>query len=267
MIYKRYNPSKENSHIIECYWTIQSSDAAEKIEKIIPDGFTEIIFHYGDPYCIKFKDTWQLQQKQLLAGQIKKYFFLKNTGTSGILGIKFKPAALTELFSLQMSDYTDDVADLHHVFEHELTEVEKVTYSNCPDEIKIAQIDSLFKSMPVQRNPQIEDCIQMIFDCNGLVAINKLASQLFITERQLERLFKKYIGLSPKFFTRIVRFNYIFSLMQSKATNWTDIALESGYYDSSHFIKNFKAFSGVDPSGYFFEEKTMANFFLQKSQQ
>jgi YesN/AraC family two-component response regulator len=53
--------------------------------------------------------------------------------------------------------------------------------------------------------------------------------------------------------------------MQKEKISWTQVGLESGYYDQAHFIKNFKAFTGEDPSRYFFEEPNLANFFLKKS--
>ena len=84
-------------------------------------------------------------------------------------------------------------------------------------------------------------------------------------ERQIERLFSKYIGLSPKFYSRIIRFSHIFELMRSKDNSWGDLVYKSGFYDQSHFIKNFKEFTGEDPSSYGFEEKNMANFHLKKT--
>jgi AraC-like DNA-binding protein len=52
--------------------------------------------------------------------------------------------------------------------------------------------------------------------------------------------------------------------MQQANVSWLDITHRSGYFDQSHFIKDFKAFSGEDPSKYFFDTPNMANFFLKK---
>jgi transcriptional regulator GlxA family with amidase domain len=91
-----------------------------------------------------------------------------------------------------------------------------------------------------------------------------MQKDFFITERQLERLFKKYIGLSPKFYSRIIRFNHIFQLVKEKRISWLEITHLSGYFDQSHFIRDFKAFTGEEPSQYFFDAPDMANFFLKK---
>ena len=97
-----------------------------------------------------------------------------------------------------------------------------------------------------------------------MVTVAVMATAAGVSERQLERLFKKYIGLSPKYYARIIRFNYIFKLIHLKNTSWAEVVYQSGFYDQSHFIRNFKAFTGEDPSSYYFEEKNMANFFLNK---
>jgi len=265
MAFSKYAPGKITSAFIENYWIVENEDSTPRVEKIIPDGFTEIIFHYGDPYRIELNGPWQLQPRQLLAGQLRKYFFLQNTGISGILGIKFKPAALTALFGLSMSDYTDKVVHLPAALGHRLQEVETIACAPLPAGIKVAQIDEwLAKHTAADPNDEIEKAVALIADKNGGVTVAEIGRQLFITERRLERLFKKYIGLPPKFYARVIRFNYIFSLIQQQQLTWTDLAFESGYYDSAHFVKNFKAFTGEDPSSYVFEDENLANFFLLK---
>jgi transcriptional regulator GlxA family with amidase domain len=95
--------------------------------------------------------------------------------------------------------------------------------------------------------------------------IEELAKQVHISKRQIQRDFKNYVGLSPKKYARILRFNYIFKLMQEKDMKWVDIAIQSGYFDQAHFIKNFKEFTGEEPSNYGFDDKNMSNFFLNKT--
>src|SRR5687767_2447083 len=109
MQFNRIDPPDELKSFVECYWTAESSNTIPSIQKIIPDGFPEIIFHFGDPYRIKLSDTWEVQADNLLAGQITKFFFLENSGTSSILGIKLKAAAVAQLFGMDMFRLRDQV--------------------------------------------------------------------------------------------------------------------------------------------------------------
>ncbi len=111
----------------------------------------------------------------------------------------------------------------------------------------------------------IDKAIDIIFKYNGSIEINQPCKDLFTTERQLQRVFKKYIGVPPKIYARIIRFNYLFQLMKNPKPLLTQMAFDAGYYDQSHLVRNFKNFTGEEPSGYFFDEKNLANFFLKKT--
>jgi AraC-like DNA-binding protein len=110
----------------------------------------------------------------------------------------------------------------------------------------------------------IDKALNEILTSGGRTTISTLRDITGVSDRHLERLFKKSVGLSPKFFARVVRFNTIFKLAREDKPNVLDLGLESGFYDQSHFIRNFKAFTGEEPSRYFFFEPTLANFFLNR---
>lgn len=266
MSFDRIIPDKSLSSYIECYWIIENDDTKSYKQKIIPDGYPEIITHYGDPYRINIKGKWEGQSKNLVAGQVKRYFYLENTGVSGVFGIKLKPAALTHLFNIRMDDLVDKVISIDGLREQKLEALfagltsrdnpARIVFCNQYLQEMIALIDD--------KNDIIDDAINMIFESKGTIEMSNICKRLFITERHLQRLFKKYIGIPPKTYSRIVRFNYIFQLIKNN-TPFTQIAFDAGYYDLSHFSRNFKNFTGEEPSGYFFEEKNLANFFLKKA--
>jgi len=266
MQFTRISPREELNNLIECYWTVESDDPAPLLQKIIPDGFPEMIFHFGDAYTIKLRQQWELQPKNLLAGQITSHFHLQNTGRSSILGIKFKPAALTHLFDISMHELTNRVVELNSTLPGKLDALEntlRLAVSHL-HRIEIIQ-EYLTKIYPkgLTETP-IEKAIATIFSTKGMISVGEICDSAMTSERQLERLFKKYIGLSPKFYARIIRFSHIFQVVQEKEMSGSALGLESGFYDQSHFIKNFKAFTGEDPSRYFFDQPNLANFFLKK---
>ncbi len=265
MIYEQFKPHETLSNLISCYWVVEDENTNVNTQKIIPDGFTEIIFHYRPPYEININGQWELQSENLLAGQLSNHFYLRNTGKSGMVGIKFLPDALTQLFQINMVKILNEVVPLNHIGRVLDPLIE---FSNLPisHDQKIAKIDHWFQSFVSEKQitfHPIHKVIQYILQRNGMLKVSELSQQLKVGERQLERLFKHYVGLSPKLFCRIVRFSYIFKLIDSGDQQWTDLSYSAGFFDQSHFIKNFKEFTGEDPSSYGFDEKNMANFFLQ----
>lgn len=266
MNFTRFDPDEQLRNLVECYWIAEDDDRTPVLQKIIPDGFPEIIFHYGDAYKIKLGNQWELQSQSLFAGQITKFFYLENTGKSGMVGIKFKPSALTQLFGLKMDGFTDKVFSLKDVVGEKLSSLEnKLRVGDRTKMISVIE-NELKKIVPSRSKENIIDhAIRLTFLTHGMISVADICDQVNANERKLQRLFNNWIGLTPKFYARVIRFSYIFQLAQEKQLSWSEVGLESGFYDQSHFIRNFKAFTGEDPTKYFFDEPNMANFFLNKS--
>lgn len=93
---------------------------------------------------------------------------------------------------------------------------------------------------------------------NGLTNLSKLSSEYFYSEKQIRRLFQQYVGVNPKSFARLTRLNYALSLIKKKKFDLTHIAVMSGFFDQSHFNKEFKLYCGVTPNEYI---KNMSVFY------
>lgn len=268
MIYDRAIPSDPLRDIIDCYWVIENEDTKIDPQKIIPDGYPEIIFHYGDAYRINITGSWETQSKKLLAGQISNHFMLENTGVSGMFGIKFKPHALCRLFGIDMSQFTDRVVDLNTILAEEFSTVDSFILGNNSFTDKTTYMNRFFEELvsePDEQDQAVQKIVERIIGENGLISVTELSNSHDIHERKLSRIFNRYIGLSPKFYSRIIRFSYIFSVVREKKMSWGEIAQMTGFFDQSHFIKNFREFTGEEPSKYIFEDKNMANFFMDRS--
>lgn len=268
MFFKREQPSQELKPYIREYWVVEDESTVPLRQKIIPDGYCEIIFHYGDPYRIKLHDKWEIQSRMLFAGQISNHFYLENSGASGIIGIKLQPAAFYSLSGNDMTTFTDRVVDIRSIMSEKFINPAFDLINgklDLAERIRLAEIwlTELFRQ-PLHNVVKVQEALNIIFEQNGIVDIEEIAGQLKQSRRHLEREFKKIVGLTPKFFSRIIRFNYIFQLMKERDSSWIGIALDSGHFDQSHFIKNFKEFTGEEPSKYGFNKSNLANFFLNK---
>ncbi len=266
--YFQQDPIPKLSGLIKSYWQIDSKEDKSIVrEKIIPDGYPELIFHYGDYYKININGVWQRQGPNLIAGQIRQHFFLENTGESKMFGIKFQPWGLNELFGIEMSELTDKVIEVPKDVLETLATVKKIAVGPLPFAEKVAKIESWFVEFLSElglEHTKGQKAVELIIKNNGRKELKTIQNEVGISERTLERYFKSRIGLSPKYYSRIIRFSHIFGLISSDGVDWSDVVFLSGFYDQSHFIKNFKEFTGEDPSKYGFFEKNLANFFLRR---
>lgn len=268
MLYFQKEPCPDLASIIKSYWTIDGQeDISINREKIIPDGYPEMIFHYKDPYRSNIKGESEQQEKYIIAGQVRNHFYLENTGAYGMFAIKFQPWALKALFDIDMNQLTDKVIPIESDMLELINPVKQNAIGSDSFDAKVKAIEDWFleylTTKPISLNNGIK-ATQLIIDKNGSIDIDAVLDSTGISERTLERIFRSHIGLSPKFYSRIIRFAHIFNLVKESEVNWSKITYQAGYYDQSHFIKNFKEFTGEDPSSYGFSAKTMANFFLNK---
>jgi AraC-like DNA-binding protein len=266
MNFRRVEPQGPAQRAIECYWIVEDDDTTPVRQKIIPDGFTEIIFHFGDHYRINLGGKWQRQSTSLFAGQIKGHFYLENTGATNIIGIKLKPAAVAHLFGVSMKPYTDRVVDLKQVVGRKMKSLDASLRKSTADNERLRLVEDFFSEQceTYPKDHPVDRALEMIFARKGMIPVSDICSELSVGDRYIQQLFSKYVGLSPKFLARIVRFSYIFQVIKEKNPDWAGVVYQAGYYDQSHFIRNFKAFTGEDPTEYIFAEKSLANFFMKK---
>lgn len=266
MNYQRIQPSPQLSRFIAWYWCAESIEAAPNKARIIPDGYPEFVFHYGQQFRICLHGQWHIQGTALLGGQMQQYFFLENTGPAGIFGITFHPPALTHLFALNMASYTDRVVDISEVFGPAFSLPEKILAAHSTA-ARIAASEEYLRHLiceDTSRHP-VDHALKILRDRHGLISMEELSREIGLGSRQLQRLFQRYVGVTPKFYARIIRFNTVFAMMRKGGVSWADVVHASGYYDQSHFIRNFKGFTGEDPATYEFIKPTLTNFFAQKS--
>ena len=183
-----------------------------------------------------------------------------------MFAIKFQPWAIKSLFQWDMSPLTDLVIPIQGSLLEQVYPIKLIAIGESPFEEKIAEIRAYLLSFLNHsiNVPSGKKAVQLILNSKGEISLSSIRKKVGMSERSLERYFKAYIGLSPKFYSRVIRFAHIFSLAQEQQLNWTDITYLKGYYDQSHFIKNFKEFTGEEPSIYGFDKKNLANFFLSK---
>lgn len=271
LFYKTIEPCAELEPFVECFWVLTAphNDQEEsKKEIVLPDGKTELIVHFGDDFCKLEKcnegNAFKRQARILMSGQLTEYIVLQPTGKVGVLAARFKPAGAARFFALPFDEIVDQVVDL--------ASYEKPIKSLHDDVAKLASNDDrlnfiqIFLKNRLQRESQediyVREACRFITQSDGEYSVAELVKRIGFSERQLERKFKKQVGLSPKMLSRIIRFQKILQLAQtSKSMSLVQASASCGYYDQSHFIRDFIKFSGESPLKYLNSEHSMSDHF------
>jgi AraC-like DNA-binding protein len=229
------------------------NDTTAKSFRTIADGCPGLIFQHSS------KGVFYQNKKQLpagfLYGQATKHNTLELSGQFSTVGIFFYPNALKTIFGLDASELTDSCIDLDFLSSSPGFQLSE-SLLNCSSTDEQIEIVSSFLFSQMQKNKQqvnvkMEYALSNMLLSKGNIFLKELTKSLNLSERSFERKFKEYIGLSPKLFSRICRFQA--SLKQLKHNNYnklSDIAFENDYADQSHFIRTFKEFSGFSPNQY-----------------
>jgi len=172
----------------------------------------------------------------------------------GIFGIYLYPHSIPLLFGISASEVTNQMVELETLTSNFGADLEYEIMTSPTDKQRIAVIESfiekrLSKTQTVQL--PVFEALKHIMKAQSAPKVKQLSSDYFVSERQLERQFLRFTGFNPKQFIRIARFHRAMQFYGGQEIRLTDIALDCGYYDQSHFINDFKQFSGVGPREFF----------------
>lgn len=268
MEYKTYLPHKSLSKQVKLYWSIESleNDMPHTRERIFPDGCIELIFNYSDRWRKYDTDTeFHIQEPSFIHGQLKTYFELEATGNIGVFSARMHPAGLQPFINFDVDTFTGNTLTMPQVWgkDGEILEKNMLDCSCNEERVEVLEKFLLAKRQEFKiDNEPVEYCVDAIIKSIGSINIHDLAENLDIGRRQLERRFTAAVGISPKLFGRITRFQNILQLIENKEfKSFTTIAYEGGFYDQAHFIKDFKDFTGLNPKQYFSENLEMVKYF------
>ena len=211
-------------------------------------------FYFRDSMTVKDNGQQLLRTspKTVLVGlQTYRRIEMHLTGHLQSFYIMFRPEGFHRLFSPPMDRMTDEDYDARSVLGPFISHVEdRLSECNSFSE-RVCLVEHALVNRVLQA-PALDGvyfAANRILETGGQASIPALAHQSGLSLRQFERRFRKQIGMRPKLFTRIARFE---SALERKArlptASWTDIALDFGYYDQMHMVHDFAEFTGKAPS-------------------
>jgi AraC-like DNA-binding protein len=268
MQYEEFQPAEPLAQHIKCFWILENAFThSSSQERILPDGCTEFVFHQGDAFDQYNQDgTTERQPMAMLVGQMRRPLVIQPTGRVRVLGVRFWPGGAYPFLQIPQNEIAGRLIALDAVLGGTARELHsRIADAPTPAE-SVRQVEAILLARLNQfrrRDEAALKAIALILRAGGCLSIDRLARETGINSRKLDRTFNTRVGLPPKTLCRIVRFQKVFKMIerQKSSPDWVQIALDCGYYDQSHFIKEFKAFAGKEPTSYLAEQNAMSDHF------
>ncbi|AGA79886.1 AraC family transcriptional regulator [Echinicola vietnamensis] len=261
MDYQTYEPHIDLKSLVSCYWTLEVPMQNEpQKQRIVPDGCIEMAFILGDDIKrYTSENKFILQPRAMVLGQTVEPFFIEPTGFVKTFAIRFYPYGFANFVYKPIPNLVNKETPLNQLFEVEtVTDLEQkiIKAKNTEERINIIEkflLDKLNDEKTI--NAIVKNTVDSLLSTNGKASITSIFKDEPSKRRQLERNFKKQIGLSPKKLGKLIRLQTALKmLLNQQSENLTDIAHNSEYFDQAHFIKDFREFTGINPKEFIAHE-------------
>jgi AraC-like DNA-binding protein len=251
------SPAPGLEQYVRFYTQRRASLSGTTVVHPVPARASPILeFIFGDRYEVRdVRDgpgTRTTPRTVLVGLQTHRRLELMIQGRVEAFVIFFQPTALHRLFSLPMNELTDHDYDARTVFGSWIAEVEQ-RLGDCKSFDERARIIDDFllrRSLTAARADGVSAAASRTLLSSRQVRISGLARSAGLSIRQFERSFVRQVGLPPKLYARVARFETALeSKAKSSARSWTAVAHDLGYHDQMHMIHDFAEFSGKTPTG------------------
>ncbi|WP_431216398.1 helix-turn-helix domain-containing protein [Puia sp. P3] len=250
---KVFYPSGVLSRYVKYYWTCAHDGDSQEL--MYPTGCLELciditggdtVRHRGDRSMVvprvEVLGHWNIPTR----ATIKKGNICLIT--------RFRPHAGALFFPNSVAEFTNASVDLFDVLSMETVEFYQRLMDQplLEDKVKVLE-DFLFGRLVKARRDQdkirlVEGLCGAIGRGSGSFDLGRLSEEFGFSERYIQKLFLNYVGISPKSYFSVQRFNRSLELVRSAEMSLTHIAYECGYHDQAHFIKEFRSYTGITPS-------------------
>jgi AraC-like DNA-binding protein len=267
--YREYAPWPRLASTVHCVWTLEGhARELADVQPILPDGRPEIILHLGDPFDrIEADGSHPRQPATLFAGQLLNPVTLRPTGVVAVVGVRLQPHGAAALLDRPQDDLvgaTIGVDALSMALARDLEDV-RTRGTSVGTAARAVQQCLLTRIDQSRVDPRVGMAVDHIRDARGMVTVDDLARRVELTGRQLERVFKRTVGVSPKRLARVTRFQRALRILEhlDSPQRGTQTAAMCGYADQAHFIRDFRELAGCPPGAHLMRHAELNGFFAR----
>lgn len=256
MLYLQQVPAAPLNRSISALWYCRAPVPAFQRERILPSGNIQVIVNLARDFiwdCPEDAEARPLAPS-LVVGARTAYEIVDCSDMADLFGIVFRPGAFAAFAREKADRFSNLNVGLDDVWGGFARDLRDRLREIASPPGKLVAAESLlmqrFNQMP-GINPAIFFALKRFSSAESVASVAEIADDLGWSLRRFSQTFREQVGLSPKVWCRLQRFQQaIQALHGGEEMRWAELAIDCGYYDQAHFANEFKAFSGIDATTY-----------------
>lgn len=259
MLFRSYRPIPPLSVFIENFWLYDGYSCPHLKERILPSGTFEIVFNLRDDELRIYKsdrsDRCARFHGAVVSGPYAGYFASDTAEEASVMGVHFRPGGAFPFLGFSAGELADTHIGLEDIWGPGAGYIRERLSSEKTHQRRFEVLENVLLSRllrPLGKHPAVMSALDLFSHDISRAVVRKAVRGVGISNRRLADLFDVEVGVKPKLYTRIQRFQRVLhTVHRASNVEWGQLALQHGYYDQAHLIRDFVAFSGFTPGEYF----------------
>lgn len=258
MLFAIRKPLPPLSEFVDVLWLYEGYDVSHEKERLLPDGSVELVINLAEDR-IRVYDSHDPKKFSTISGCVvsgprSEFFVIDTSSEACTIGVHFKPGGAFPFFRVPPAEMANQSVALECLWGRSSSLLrERLLGAGTPEAklcvLELCLLEELSK--PLQRHRAVGFALQQFCGSTQAPPVSRVIDQLGCSQRRFIQLFSDEVGLTPKLFSRVRRFQWVIQAAHTiNEINWTQVALDCGYYDQAHFIHDFQSFAGITPSAY-----------------
>jgi AraC-like DNA-binding protein len=249
-----YVPPPPLSDFVELFWLAEGYRQPHAKERLLPQGTVELIVKLRDETSRIYRGADGRPESfrgPLVCGPHSGFFAIDTAQASSALGVHFRPGGAFPFFRPPLGELHDAHVSLDALWGPAAAELHERALEAPTPRAKFRALEQALlarAARPLQRHPAVAFALR---ELRRGRSVGQVCGQVGLSARHFIDAFRDEVGLTPKLFARVQRFQQVVRRLGAGGpVEWAAVALDCGYYDQAHFIHDFRAFSGLSPTAY-----------------
>lgn len=243
--------------LVEAVWASEGVDCFQQ-EEILPRTRTEVLFSLGDRHWLRDHRSPELDrgfERSFVSGLQGRPLHVESPPTTSMAGVRLRPEGVASFLRDTPAAIAGAVLDLDDILGREVDRLrEQIACADGLDRRVLLLADAVARHLdPAPALPDAVRCaLAEIHASRGGASIREIVEACGRSHRWLTERFRSEVGIAPKAYARLVRFESAFAeLCRRGRVRWAEFAAEAGYYDQAHMVREFREYAGATPTDVF----------------